>query len=442
MKIEKKDLEKSQVELTITVTPEEFDAFQDKAAKSLAKEIKVDGFRQGNAPRDIVEQKVGADKVFEEAVRLAVPETLLKALDQEKIEAIGQPEVTPQKVALGNEFVYKAKIATMPKIEVPDYSDVKVARKSVKVDSKEVEKTLEDLRKSRATSEAVNRAAKEGDRVEVDFEAKLNKVTIEGGESKNHPVVIGENRFIPGFEEKLVGMKAGEEKDFSLIFPKDYHKKDLANREVDFHVKVKTVQELKIPELNDEFAKSLGEYKDLADLKEKLEHNIQHEGEHKEENRVEMEIVHKIGEKIKFDLPEVLIKAEQEKIVSEMEQDLMSQGVPFDKYLESINKKKEDLVADQKETALKRVKASLVLRAVAKKEGIKVDDKEVVAEIEKIKKAYGDMYAKQPEMAKHFESKEYRDYLRSMMLNRKVFKYLKQKCATGEEPKHDNCDHE
>lgn len=429
MTVTKKDLPKSQVELTITVPAADFDKYLDQAAAKLSKEVPIEGFRPGKAPRTVMEQRVGAAKIFEEAVRLAVPDTFIKALEQEKIEAIGQPEIEPQKIARGNEFVYKARVAVLPKIVAPDFTGVRVTRKPVKVEDAEVDKVLSDLQKSRAKFLTVKRAAKKGDRVEVDFEAKLNKVTIDGGKSANHPVVIGENKFVPGFEDKLLGMKVDEAKKFSLIFPKDYYQKNLANREVDFDVKMKTVQEQDLPAIDDAFAASIGKFKTLAELKHQVRHNFEHEKEHKEENRLEMAIVTELIKKTEIELPEVLVKSEQDKIVDEIEQSIGQQGVPFEKYLESIKKTREELSNDQKESAVKRVKASLILRAIADKEKVTVTEAELDDEIKKIKEAYGQMYKDQPKLLEHFDTEDYRHYLRSMMLNRKVFGVLKKACV-------------
>lgn len=429
MTITKKSLSKSQVELTITIPAAEFDTFLDRAAAQLAKEIKIEGFRPGKAPRSLVERHLGPAKVFEEAVRLAIPDTFIKAIEQEKIEAIGQPEIEPQKIAPGNEFVYKARVAVLPQVAAPDYADVKIERRPIKVEEKEIDEVLNDLRKSRSKFLTVKRPAQKDDRVEVDFEAKLNKVTIEGGKSVNHPVIIGENKFVPGFEDKLLGLKADETKKFSLIFPKDYYQKNLANREIDFDVKVKVVQQPEVPALDDAFASAVGKFKTLAELKYQIRHNLEHEKEHKEENRLEMSIVNELIKKAEIDLPEVLIKSEQDKIVKEMEQSLSQQGVPFEKYLESIKKSREELSADQKPSAVKRVKTSLILRAVADQKKITVTDKELDEEIKKIKEAYGQMYKDQPKLLEHFDTEDYRHYLQSMMLYRKVFGILKEACV-------------
>lgn len=429
MTVTKKDLPKSQVELTITIPAAEFDKFLDQAAAKLSKEVDVEGFRPGKAPRSMMEQKLGAAKVFEEAVRLAIPDTFIKVIEQEKIEAIGQPEIEPQKIARGNEFVYKARVAVLPKVAAPEFTGIKMARKPVKVEEAEVDQVLKDLQKSRAKFLTVKRPVKKGDRVEVDFEAKLNKVTIEGGKSANHPVIIGENKFVPGFEDKLLGMKADETKKFPLIFPKDYYQKNLANREVDFDVKIKLVQEQETPALDDAFAADIGKFKTLAELKHQVRHNFEHEKEHKEENRIEMAIVTELIKKTAIELPEVLVKSEQDKIVEEIEQSLGQQGVPFEKYLESIKKTREELSNDQKDSAVKRVKASLILRALADREKVTVTDQELDEEIKKIKEAYGKMYQDQPKLLEHFDTEDYRQYLRSMMLNRKVFGILKKSCV-------------
>lgn len=435
MKIDKKSLAKSQVELTIAISPEEFNPYLDKAAAKLSQSMKIEGFRPGKAPRRLVEQQVGPEKVFSEAMQLAIPDTLIKAVQQEKIEAVGQPEVTPQKIATGNDFVYKAKVAVLPQFELPDLKAIKVARRPVKVSDQEVTKVMEDLRKSRATSVAVNRAAQAGDRVEIDFTVKMDGQTIPGGQSKNHPVVIGEKKFVPGFEEKLIGTKSGEDKKFELSFPKDYYQKKLAGKKAEFSVTVKSVQEVKLPELNDSFAKSVGKFNDLKSLQEQIRHNLEHEKAHKEENRVEMEIVEKIAAKIKIELPEVLVKAEQEKMVAELEQNLAQQGLKFEDYLKSINKTKEELINDQATGAMKRVRISLILRAVGKKEKLTVTDEEISAEIEKIKKSFTAMYPGQTELDTRFDTPEYRDHLQALMLNREVFAKLKEVCATGAEHK-------
>lgn len=431
MKVDKKDLDKSQVELTITISPEEFKPYYEKAAANISKDLKIEGFRPGKVPRHLVEKHVGTERVFEEAIKVAIPDTLVKAVKQEKVEAIGQPEITPQKIATGNDFVYKAKMAVLPEFELPDYTKIKVERKPVKIDDKDVIKVLDDLGKSRSTSTAVNRAAKKGDRVEVDFEVKVDGKVIEGGKSKAHPVVIGEKKFVPGFEEQLVGLKATDKKDFKLDFPKDYYQKKLAGKEAEFMVEVKSVQEVKQPELNDDFAKSVGKFKSLDELKKQIKHNLEHEKSHKEENRIEMAIVEKIAEKLDLELPEVLIVGEQKKMVQEMEQNMMQQGVPFTEYLKSINKTKEDLVKDQKDGAVKRVKISLILRQVADKEKVEISNQELEEELKKVKESFSKMYKGQESMAKQFDTPEYKEHLRSLMQNRKVFAKLKEVCATG-----------
>ncbi|EKD49510.1 MAG: Trigger factor [uncultured bacterium] len=429
MKIEQKQLPKSELEITVTLEQSELEPYLDKAAAKLSKDIKIEGFRPGNAPRKVVEQRVGTAKLFEESIQIAIPDSFVKAIQREKLEAIGRPEITPQKVAAGNEFVYKAKFAVMPRFELPDYSKIKAKRKKVEVSDKEVDGAILGLREKQSKALTVKRAAKKGDRVEVDFDAKLNKVTIDGGKSVGHPVVIGEGKFVPGFEDKLIGMKADEEKDFSITFPKDYYKKDIANRDIDFRVKMKVVQEIQMPELNDEFAKSLGKFKNVDDLKKQIKDNLHHEKEHKEENRVEMEIIHKISEKLSVELPDVLIEAELDKIVEEIKNDLGMRGMSFEKYLESIKKSKEDFREDQRASAVKRVNAGLILRKIAKEEKIEVPDKELSDEIKKIKDAYKNLYKDQPKMTEHFDTDEYKNYLRSLMLNRKVLKYLKEACA-------------
>lgn len=420
MKTKIQNLPNSEVELEIEVFPEEMEEYLNSAARNISKEINIPGFRPGRAPKDIVEREIGQSKLWEKAAALAIPRVYVKTLLKHNIEAIGQPQITLLKLAPGNPFVFKAKVAILPTIELADYSKIRIKKRKIEVKPEEVEKTLRSLQASRVRTQRVNRPAQKNDLVEIDFKTYLNKIPIEKGESKNHPLVIGQGYFVSGFEDKLIGMKEGDQKEFSLHFPKGYHDKMLRDKDVDFKVKMKKVKERILPEINDQFARSLGKFNDLADLRKKLAENLRLEAETKEQERFEMEIMDKIAEKTKVEIPEVLIKGEIEKMLNELRDLVKAQGAEFDKYLESIKKTEEDLRRDFRERATKRVKIGLILREIAKKEKIKVSEKEVQAEIERTLVAY--QYDK--EMMKKIQSEEYKDYVRVLLQNRKVFDLL------------------
>lgn len=422
MKVTIQKQPKSQVELTVEVTPKELDPYLDQAASNLSKDTNISGFRPGKAPRNLVEQKVGVFKVYEEAANLALPKTYTKALIDNDIEAIGPPQIKLEKLAPGNPMVYKANVSVLPEIDLPDYKKIKVKKKEIKVEDKQIEATLKELQKSRAKIKTVKREAQKGDRVEVDFKTYLNKVPVENGESKNHPLTLGQGYFVPGFEDKLLGMKEGEEKEFTLRFPKEYHQKHLADKDVDFKVKMNLVQEVELPEINDEFAQSLGKFKDLKALKDQLKDNLKVEMETKEKSRLEMKIIDEIASQVEIEIPEVLLEAEHNKMIQELKGMIEAQGGKFENYLKSVKKTEEELKEQFKEQAEKRVKIGLILRTIAKKEDIKISDQEIEEERQKTLKTY--QWNK--EIMEKIQTDDYKEYAKGLIRNRKVFELLRK----------------
>jgi len=275
----------------------------------------------------------------------------------------------------------------------------------------------------------VDRAAKDGDKVEVDFDVYLDGVVIEGGSAKKQPIILGEGNFIPGFEENVIDMKKEDRKEFKLKFPKDYFQKNLAGKECDFKIKLVSVNEVVLPEINDEFAKGLGQFKDVADMKTKIEENLVKEAEQKESQRLQAAILEGIIEKSEFGkLPAVLIDSEKERMIQEIKQDLESQGLNFEKYLEHLKKSEDDLKEGFTKQADKRAKSVLLTRQVALDEKIKVEDKEIDDEVKKTL----EMYKTQPEMTEQFKSPGYKDYLAKVMINQKVLKFLEKKVKIEE----------
>jgi trigger factor len=284
--------------------------------------------------------------------------------------------------------------------------------------------------KSRAKYIAVLRGAKEGDRLEIDFEVNMEGKPIENGASKNYPMVLGQSKFIKGFDDQLVGVEEGEEKKFSLVFPDDYHEKKLAGKPADFVVKVHSVQEQELPELNDEFAKSLGGFENLTALKESVEHGIKHEKMDKEKNDWRQNVLSKIAEKSKMEIPEILIENEADKMMSEIRANVESFGLPWEKYLGELSasemkgKKQEEIEAELRAKVFpqagKRVREALVLRKIAEKEKIEATPQEVEEQISRFLQRY-----KNAEDAKnHVDTEELREYTYGVIKNDKVFQFL------------------
>ena len=420
MKVEVKKLPKCRAELNISVEASEMEPYLEQAAKDISKNLNISGFRAGHVPRHIVEKEVGTFTLWEQASRRAVVKFYVQAITDKAIEAIAQPEIKMEKLVPDNPLVFKATVSYLSEFNLPDYSKINVKKKQAKVEKEKVDEMIENLRKSRAETSEVKREAVKSDAVEINFKTYLNKVPVDKGESKNHPLIIGDGQFVPGFEDKLIGMKTGDKSEFSVRFPKKYHQKNLADRDVEFKVEMTKVSERKLPEINDEFVKSLGQLKDLEDLKAKFEDNLKKEAEQKEKSRLEEEMLNKIAEKTELDVPEVLVKGEIDKMVSELKSMVQSSGGEFDKYLESIKKTEDELRSEFKGKASKRAKYGLILREVAKIEKIEADEGEVEKEMKKTLA----QYQHDKKVTEKIQSKEYEDYMKTLIQNRKVFEHL------------------
>jgi len=416
-------LPKSQVEITICVPAANLEKFIDIAAQELSRDIKIPGFRPGKAPRKVVEQKVGSEKLLAHGAEKAVKQYYVDSIAKNEVEAVGEPEITITKIASGNDLEFKAVVGVVPEITLGDYKKQagSVKREAVKkIEQSRLEKELEYLRKSRAKLVTVLRKAKVGDRVEIDFRILIENKEISGGTGKSHPVVIGENFFIPGFEEMLVGMEEGEEKKFDLSFPTNYHEKNLAGKKATFEVKMGLVQERQLPEINDEFARNLGKFDNLEKLKGSISEGLHNEQEKKNEEKWRQEILDSIISETVFDLPDILIDRELQKMTQEFEQSIVSMGMKLDDYLLNIKKTREDLLREWRAPAEKRAKSSLVLREIAKLEEISPKSSEVEAEMNKTI-AY---FKGQGDLEKNIDMESLYNYVKGVLTNEKVFKFL------------------
>ncbi|MFH1508643.1 MAG: trigger factor [bacterium] len=421
MNVEIKELPKSMVEITISVPYEKFETYITQATQKLSKDINIKGFRPGKAPRNMVEEKVGLEAILQEAADLAVPKIYTQAVIDKKIPIIGQPKIEVKEVGEKKPFTFKAEVALLPKLNLPDLNKIKIKKEKIEVSDEDVDKAIKELQKSRAKQITTKEAAKVGDRLEIDFKAFKDKVPVDQGEGKNHPIVIGDKQFIPGFEDNLVGLKEKDEKTFEITFPQEYHAKHLAGAKIEFKVKVNLVQNVELPELNDEFASSLGEFKTFAELKNKIKENLVKEKEQSEKTRIENEVIEKIADTTKeTELPEVLIHHEQHKMLDELKQSVQMQGGQYEKYLETIKKTEKELEEEMKDRAELRARASIILRQIAEEKNFEVEEKELQAELDKAK----EQYKFNPDLAKQIESAEYKDYTRGLLRNKKVFQYL------------------
>ena len=426
IKSEIKKIEESQVEVTVSVPWTIWEKYIDQAATDYSKEIKIQGFRAGKAPRDMVEKKVGKGALLEAAAQKAISGTYTKVAAEKKIDAIGAPKAEIMKLAEGNDLEYKVITAVIPEATLKPWKssvekiNKEYSKKTTEVTLEEVEKEIAEIAKGRVQHITVERAAEDGDNVILSFEVKKDGVPIENGTSKSHPMILGRKVFIPGFEEQVIGMKAGDIKDFELTFPKDYHEKGLAGNPAQFTVTVETVQERKSPEVTDEFARSLGKFKDLEDMRKNITEGMTEEKKHELKEKRRGAIIDALVEVIEVEIPHVLIHEELHKMIGEFEMQLQGMNITFEQYLIQIGKTIDELEKEWEPQAIKRIKAALSLEEVAKEREIEVANEEVEAEMNKTLA----QYKKIQDAEKNIDLGKLYNYVKGMMQNEKVLEFL------------------
>lgn len=416
-----KNLEKSQVELTFTVQPADYQKDLEAAAMRLSERASLHGFRPGKAPYQIVKEQLGEIKIMEDALEPIIQKNFFAAVQTEKLETVGQPQINIEKMAPGNDFIFRATVALLPSVRLPDLSKIKVERHPTKVEEKDIDRVLGDLKKMRPEEKIKAGVALAEDKIIVDLEMFSNNVPLDGGQAKDHQVYLNEKHYIPGLAEQLIGLKKDDKKDFTLKFPAEHYQKQFAGKDIDFKILVKDVFELHYPEIDDSFAKKLGQ-ESVAKLRELLRQNLSAEATAKEEQRLEIAMLDKIVEQSVFgELPEIIITAEKEKMFHELKHELEHQGIGIEKYLSDIKKTKEDIHRDFSERADKRVKAALISRQIAKDQNITVANKEMEEEYKLIKASYGD----DKNVEENLKRPEVRATIALALQNKKVIRWLK-----------------
>lgn len=429
MKHTVKTLPQSQIEISVTITPAEYENHMEKAATRISERTAVKGFRKGKVPYDTIKKEFGEMNILNEALESIVQEAFYKAVKAEGIETIGMPQITVDKMAPANDVEFKAIVALLPKVTLPKLETIKVAKQLKEIKDEHIHDVLKNLTKMQSKEVIKHDVASEADMIEIDMNLKKEGVPIEGGQAKGYKVYLSEkDHHIEGFNDQLLGLKAGEEKTFKLPFPKNYHNLMLAGNVGEFEVKVKGVYSQEFPELDDVFAKSLGQ-ENLEKLKERIRENLELEAGQKADKQAEIEIFDTIIKSAKFDeIPEVLIDAERRKMFYELKQDLDRNGIEIEKYLADIKKTEKEIFEDFKEQATKRAKASLVSRQVAKEHEIKVGDEEVEKELEMLRETYKN----DQQALENLRREEVKDTIRTIEQNKKVVAWLKERVLKSE----------
>ena len=381
-------VEKSQVALTIEVGSAEFEAAIEKAYQKMRKKINVPGFRPGKAPRKIIEGMYGAEVFFEEAINIAFPEAYEAAVKEQELQVVGYPEVEMVGEVTREGFTFKATAPVYPEVTLGQYKGLSAAKDEVKVTAADVDERLKQLSDRNTRLVSVEREAKEGDTAVIDFEGFLNGEPFEGGKGENHSLELGSHSFVPGFEEQVVGMKAGDEKDIDITFPEDYHA-DLAGKAVVFKVKVHEVKEKEVPAMDDEFAKDVSEFDTLKELKADLKKKITEERQKDADRAFEDALMEQVAEGITAEIPDAMVENQARQFVDNFKMQIAQQGIPFDQYAKMTGMDEAKLVEDAKEPALRQVRMDLAVAAIIKAESIEASDEEVEEEYKKMAEQYG-----------------------------------------------------
>lgn len=378
-----KKLSKGEVEVIVELTEAEFKPHLDKSAKELSKQVKIDGFREGKVPYDVLSQHVGKEMIVNNALDIAIPIVLTEIAKKEKIDIIARPKV---EVVSTDPIKFKAVAPVFPEVKVDGYEKIKVKAKDVKVDKKDVEGAIERVTKQFVEWKEVLREIAKGDKAELDFEGfDEGGAQLEGTESKNHPLIIGENMMVPGFEDNLLGMKTGEEKEFELTFPKDYHKENFQNKKVKFHVKVIKVEKAEYPEVNEEFIEKItGQKKKVEDFKKDVERDLTEFKKSEERKKLENELLEKFLTVTKTEFSDILIDEEVDHMIREMKHDMQHKGLKFDDYLSHLKKTEEEMREEMKKEANKRITLRFGINEIINKEKVEVSEEKIAEQMKQV----------------------------------------------------------
>jgi len=433
MKVSIQKLPKSKIEVSFEIPAKDFNRFIEEAILSLGKDVEIEGFRKGKAPKEMLEERLSLEKILNSAAQKAVEESYKKVIFENNLEPISKPEVEILKIPApyrtegsgaggkGNPFLFKTRFWAIPKISLPDYKKIasEIKKEEVSVSEKEIDDAVFQLQKLRAKFIPLERPAQIGDFVEIEYtlstEAKI------GNEKFKDSFLLGKGNFIPGFEQNLKGMKKNEEKEFSL-----------ADREVNFKVKMLEVKKMELPEISDSFAQNVGKFKKMSDLRKSIKERLKEEKTFAEQERRKSEILEKIAKLCSFEIPEILVFAEKERLFEDFKKGIKdSLKISFEEYLNKVKKDKKEIESNLFEVSQKRVKNFLILREIGKEEKIFVTDEEVENRMKGINKGLdpvrgqgGSIKSQRQQTSNGVDLERLKDYYRSIIFTEKVLKKL------------------
>ena len=409
----------NEVKLEITIEAEKFDNAIKKVYFQSAKYFNIPGFRKGKAPQNIVEKYYGKEIFYEDAFNEVVPEEYEKALEENKIDAVSKPKIDVITMEKGQDLVFTAIVQTKPEAKLKKYKGIEIEKIEYNVKESDVENELKDMQDKNSRLVTVeNRPAQNDDTAIIDFEGFVDGVAFDGGKGENYNLVLGSHSFIEGFEDQVVGMNVGEEKEINVTFPKEYFSKNLAGKPAVFKVKLNELKKKELPELDDEFAKDVSEFDTLKELKQSIKEKLEKQFKDREKYEKEDAVVRELVKELEVDIPSGMIETEVENMMKDMEQRMSYQGLKMDQYLKMMNKTEEQFKKEYEPQALEAIKSRLAIEVVVKSEKIEASDEEIKTKIEEMAKNYG-------KEAKELEENEnVRNYIKNGIENEKAMEFL------------------
>lgn len=409
----------NEVKLEFTVEAQKFEEAIQDVYKKNAKYFNIPGFRKGKAPFKMVEKAYGIQIFYEDAFNEIAGEAYVKGLEDNKIEAVSKPEIDIKQIEAGKDLIFTAVVQTKPEVTLGDYKGIELKKVEYNVTDKDVEHELEHIAEHNARLVAVeDRPVEKGDTVVIDFEGFVDGKAFEGGKAENHELEIGSGKFIPGFEDQIVGMKIDEDRDIKVTFPEEYPAKELEGKEATFKIKLHEIKKKELPEINDEFAKDASEFDTLEDWKKSIREKQEKANESKAKFEMEDAAIETVCKNAKVDIPSGMIETQLDNMEKDISSRLNYQGMNLDQYLQMIGKTKKEFRDENKEQAEKQVKTSLVLEAIMKDAKVEVTEEEIDAKI----KEMAEMYGQKEEEVK--QNPELRRYVEESLKSEKTIHYI------------------
>ena len=385
--IEKK--EKNSADITVSISPEEFEAALVKVYNKNKKSIQIPGFRKGKAPRKIVEAMYGESVFHEDAINEVAPDAYFFAVKEKELKVVANPSIEDAKVEDDKSLTLRFNAILYPEVELGQYKGLQAVRKAVKVDPAEIDMEIDQLRNRNATVQTAERPAKFGDTVVIDYEGFIDGVPFEGGKGEKHSLEIGSNSFIPGFEIQLIGTSAGDDTEVNVTFPEDYHAEELKGKPAVFKCHIHEVKEKILPEADDEFAKDVSEFDTMEDFRKNIEEKLLKQKESQTRDAFLDLLLTQVTGDMKVDLNEAMVNERAQQMVQDMAQRIANQGIPFETYLSWMGTNAEDFTKMQLQNAEKTIRQELALAKIAELEGLTVTEEDKDAELQKAADQYG-----------------------------------------------------